>query len=184
MMKGPCGIPGLHIRRELVAASVKFNRVPGFGAILAGQHLIYESHDNGPEKPAALASFMVVWKLQSGRRLMTRIVSYDHQPVPYSPPAARIALPAEELERYVGTYHTSSSGDIDITLENGVLKLHSGGLRVTLAASAPGQFFALERDLKSTSRRRRMRSRSPWRKRCDCRDRCADQISAIKRRQF
>lgn len=148
MMRGPCGTPGLHMRREPVASSVKFNAVPGFGAILVGQHLFYERQGDGPEKPATLASFMVVWKLQSDRWLMTRIVSYDHQPVPYSPTSARIALPLKDLEGYVGTYHTASSGDIDITLESGTLKLHSGGLRVTLAASAPNRFFALERDLK------------------------------------
>jgi len=150
MMKGPCGTPGLHMRREIVASSIKFNSVPGFGAILTGQHLFYERHGNGPEKPATLASFMVVWKLQSGRWLMSRVVSYDHQPVPYAPPTARIALPPDILERYVGTYRTATSGDIDITLEDGVLKLHSGGLRVTLAASAADHFFALERDLRFT----------------------------------
>jgi len=150
MMNGPCGTPGLHMRRELVASSVKFNSVPGFGAILVGQHLFYERHGDGPEKPATLANFMVVWKLQAGRWLMTRVVSYDHQPVPYTPPAARLALPLNVLQYYVGTYHTASSGDIDITLEGNVLKLHSGGLRVTLAASAPDRFFALERDLRFT----------------------------------
>lgn len=150
MMNGPCGTPGLHMRRELVASSVKFNSVPGFGAVLVGQHLFYERHGDGPERPATLADFMVVWKLQAGRWLMTRIVSYDHQPVPYAPPAAKLALPLNVLQRYVGTYHTASSGDIDITLEDGVLKLHSGGLRVTLAASAPDHFFALERDLRFT----------------------------------
>jgi CubicO group peptidase (beta-lactamase class C family)/ketosteroid isomerase-like protein len=147
MMKGPCGTQGLHIRRELVASSVKFNPVPGFGAILAGQHLFYERHGDGPETPATLAAFMVVWKHEGGRWLMTRIVSYGHKPLPYSPPTARVALPLNVLERYVGTYHTAS-GDIEIALEDGVLKLHSGGLRVTLAASAPDHFFALERDLK------------------------------------
>jgi CubicO group peptidase (beta-lactamase class C family)/ketosteroid isomerase-like protein len=150
MMKGPCGTPGLHMRRAIVASSVKFNPVPGFGAVLVGQHLFYERHGDGPEKPATLASFMIVWKLQSGRWLMTRIVSYDHQPVPYTPPSARIAVPPGVLERYVGTYHTAGSGDIDVTLEDGGLKLHSGGLRVTLAASAPDRFFALERDLRFT----------------------------------
>ena len=150
MMKGPCGTPGLHMRREIVASSVKFNAVPGFGAILAGQHIFYERQGDGPEKPAALASFTVVWKFQAGRWLMTRVVSYDHQSVPYAPSAMRIALPPSVLQRYVGTYHTANFGDIDVSLEGGVLKLHSGGLRVTLAASAADHFYALERDLKFT----------------------------------
>lgn len=148
MMNGPCGTPGLHLRRELVASSVRYNPVPGFGAILAGQHVFYERHGGGPEKAVTRASFVVVWKQQSGHWLMSRIVSYDHQPVPYSPPSAKLALSPDILERYVGTYHTATSGDIDISLEDGVLKLHSGGLRVTLAASAIDRFFALERDLR------------------------------------
>ena len=150
MMKGPCGTPGLHMRREIAASSVKFNAIPGFGAILAGQHIFYERQGDGPEKPAALASFTVVWKFQAGRWLMTRVVSYDHQSVPYAPSATGIVLPPSVLQRYVGTYPTASFGDIEITLEDGVLKLHSGGLRVTLAASAADHFYALERDLKFT----------------------------------
>ena len=150
MMKGPCGTRAIHLRRELVASSVKFNPVPGFGAIMTGKHIFYERQGDGPERAATRASFMAVWKLQSGRWLMTRVVSYDHQPVPYSPPSTRIVLPPMVLERYVGKYHTATSGDIDVTLESGALKLHSGGLLVTLASAGMNHFFAVERDLRFT----------------------------------
>jgi len=78
---------------------------------------------------------------------MTRVVSYDHHPPRYQPPAS-IPVRPELLKRYAGRYHTEASGDIDVTLENDALVLRSGGLRITLGASAPGRFFALERDLR------------------------------------
>jgi len=147
LVKGPCGTPGLHMRRELVAQSVLYQAIPGYGAMLSGDHLFYAREGNAPERPATLARFLVIWKLQSGRWLMTRIVSYDHRPAHYSPSSREIPLPAEALKPYIGRYHTAS-GDVDITLEDDRLVLRSGGLKVSLGASAVGHFFARERDLR------------------------------------
>lgn len=149
LMKGPCGSADLKVRRELIPGSVVFNEIPNYGVLLVGQHKFYERQSDGAERAATTATFVTVWKRQAGQWLMTRVVSYDHKPIPYSPPSTRISLPSEALKRFVGSYHSSHSGDIDVSLKGGVLKLHSGGqLDVTLAASAPDQFFALERDLK------------------------------------
>jgi ketosteroid isomerase-like protein len=147
LMKGPCGTPGLHMRRELVAPSPLYQAVPGYGAMLAGEHIFYARQGDAPEKAATNARFLVIWKRRSGGWLMTRIVSYDHRSVPYRPPATSISIPPDVLKRYVGRYRTEASGDVDITAENDRLVLRSGSLRVTLAASAPNRFFALERDL-------------------------------------
>lgn len=147
LMKGPCGTPLLHIRREPVASSLRYQAIPGYGAMLTGEHLFYAKQGDAPEKAATDARFLVIWKLQSGHWLMTRIVSYDHRPVPYRPPATSISIPADVLKRYVGRYRTNA-GDVDVAVENDRLLLRSGGLRVTLAASAPDRFFALERDLR------------------------------------
>lgn len=147
LMKGPCGTPRLRMRRELVASSLRYQAIPGYGAMLAGDHLFYAKLGDAPEKAATNARFLVIWKLQSGHWLMTRIVSYDHRPAPYRPPATSISIPPDMLKRYVGRYHTGDS-DVDIAVENDQLVLRSGGLRVTLAADAPNRFFALERDLR------------------------------------
>jgi hypothetical protein len=147
LMKGPCGTPGLHLRRELVAPSLRYQAIPGYGAILAGEHLFYAQQGNAPEKAATDARFLVIWKLESGRWSMSRIVSYDHRPAPYRPPATSISIPPDVLKRYIGRYRTEVSGDVDIAVENDRLVLRSGDLRVTLAASAPDRFFALDRDL-------------------------------------
>jgi hypothetical protein len=148
LMKGPCGTPGLHMRRELVAQSMRYQAIPGYGGMLTGEHLFYARQGNARERPATLARFMVIWKLESGQWLMTRVVSYDHRPVPYKPASSPITIPRDLLKRYVGRYHAEGPGDIDVTLENDVLTLHSGTLRLGLAASKPGRFFALDRDLK------------------------------------
>jgi ketosteroid isomerase-like protein len=150
MMTGPCKSSALHVRRELVAASVRYDPVPGYGAILAGDHLFYAREGNAPEKLATRARFMTLWRHQAGQWQMTRIVSYSHQPVAYTPPSKRIAMPVGVLQTYVGRYRTSGPDDIVVTLEGSVLTLRSGGLRVALAASAPDRFFAIERDLRFT----------------------------------
>jgi len=147
MMSGPCKSSTLHVRRELIAASVRYDAIPGYGAILAGEHLFLAREGDGPERPATRAGFMVVWHDQAGRWLMSRIVSYDHRPVPYVPSAQGIALPVEMLRTHVGRYRTAAAGDIVVTLEGGTLVLRSGDMRVTLAASGPDRFFARERDL-------------------------------------
>ena len=147
LMKGPCGTPRLHMRRELNASSLRYQAIPGYGAMLSGDHLFYAKLGDAPEKAATNARFLVIWKLQSGHWLMTRIVSYDHRPVPYHPPTTSISIPPDALKRYIGRYRTQD-GDVDIAIENDRLVLRSGSLRLTLAASAPNQFFALERDLR------------------------------------
>ena len=147
LMKGPCGTPHLRMRRELVVPSLLYQAIPGYGAMLAGEHLFYAKQGDAPEKAATNARFLVIWKLQSGHWLMTRIVSYDHRPVPYRPAATALSIPPDVLKRYVGRYRTGA-GDVAVAVENDRLVLRSGGLRVTLAASAPNRFFALERDLR------------------------------------
>ena len=44
-------------RRELVAATLNVQPVPGFGAIEDGEHLFYERHGDGPERLAGRARF-------------------------------------------------------------------------------------------------------------------------------
>lgn len=146
MMNGPCGTQDLRMRREIVADSVIYNPVPGYGAILAGDHIFYARHGDAPERAETRARFMTVWRLDGGVWRMARIVSYDHQPVPYVPPAAGMNLTPQDMQRYVGHYATQS-GDVAITIEDGRLVLRSGGLMVTLGASARDKLFARERDL-------------------------------------
>lgn len=92
LVKGPCGTPGLHLRRELVPGSVRYQAVPGYGAVLTGDHLFYAREGTAPEHPTTLARFLVIWKRESDRWAMTRIVSYDHRPAPYHPSSTPIPI--------------------------------------------------------------------------------------------
>jgi hypothetical protein len=66
-------------RRELVAASLTVDPVPGVGAIEAGEHLFFERKGDGPEKLAGRARFAQLWVLtESGWRL-SRVFSFGHQ---------------------------------------------------------------------------------------------------------
>lgn len=65
-------------RRELVAASLIVDPVPGHGAMEAGDHLFYERKGDGPEKLVGKARFAMVWKWQNGEWKLSRILSYAH----------------------------------------------------------------------------------------------------------
>lgn len=82
LVKGPCGTPGLHIRRALVPETIRFERVPGYGAILSGEHLFYAREGDQPERLATRAGFTVVWRADHGHWQMTRVISNAHRPVP------------------------------------------------------------------------------------------------------
>ena len=67
-------------RRELVAASLAVDPVPGYGAMEAGEHLFYERQGDGPEKLVGRARFAMVWKLDGADWKLSRILSYGHGP--------------------------------------------------------------------------------------------------------
>ncbi len=79
-MDGPCGTNGLHVRRELVAGSLSYDPVPGFGAILTGRHRFYAQQDGQPERLDGEARFAIVWQDAGGTPLMRRVLSYAHGP--------------------------------------------------------------------------------------------------------
>jgi len=92
LLKGPSGTPGLHLRRALVDKSMRFQAIPGYGAMLTGEHLFHARLGDVPERPATLARFLVIWQHQAGGWAMTRIVSYDHRRAPYVPTS--VAIPS------------------------------------------------------------------------------------------
>lgn len=147
LVRGPCGTPGLHLRRAVVADSIHVSPVPGFGAVMAGRHIFYAKQGSAPEAAATEARFTAVWQHRQDRWEMTRVVSYDHQPAAYVPPAPGLLLSPEALPAYAGLWQ-SDVGPISVTVDGGALVLSSGSLRVTLGALTPDRFFARERDLR------------------------------------
>jgi uncharacterized protein DUF4440 len=69
-------------RRELVAATLHVDPVPGWGAIETGEHLFYERQGkDAPEKLVGRARFAQLWVLGSdGKWRVSRVFSYAHGP--------------------------------------------------------------------------------------------------------
>lgn len=80
LAKGPCGTPGLHVRREVVTDSVAVDPVPGHGAIVSGVHRFYARQGDAPERLDGDARFAVVWRKTGARWEMERVLSYAHRP--------------------------------------------------------------------------------------------------------
>lgn len=80
LMKGPCGTPGLHVRREVVADSVAVDPVPDHGAIVTGIHRFYARQGHATERLDGGARFAVVWHKTGRRWEMRRVLSYAHRP--------------------------------------------------------------------------------------------------------
>lgn len=68
-------------RRELVAASLRVEPIPGYGAFEEGDHLFYERRGDGPEKLVGKAHFVHVWRLNPDGWRLARVLSYSHEAV-------------------------------------------------------------------------------------------------------
>lgn len=146
LRKGPCGTPGMHLRREAVPGSVRYYPLAGGFAILSGEHRFYVSESGKPEHLDGQADFTVVWQSVNGHWQMRRILSYSHGPAPYTPPATHLHLTPAALAAFAGHYR-GEHADIVVKTETDGLVLTASPMTVHLRAASPTRFFALERDL-------------------------------------
>lgn len=63
LRKGPCGSPGMHLRREAVEGSLAFRPLKGGYAIVSGTHRFHVQETGKPEHLDGQAEFTSVWKL-------------------------------------------------------------------------------------------------------------------------
>ena len=70
-----------HSRRELVAASLNVEAIPGYGAVEEGDHLFYERQGDGAEHLAGKAHFVQLWQLgEDNVWRLARVLSFSHAP--------------------------------------------------------------------------------------------------------
>ncbi|AQR72356.1 nuclear transport factor 2 family protein [Sphingomonas sp. LM7] len=81
LINGPCGTPGLHVRREGVARTLRYDPVPRTGAILTGEHRFYAKQGAASEQLDGQASFANIWVRDGSGWKMRRVLSYAHGPV-------------------------------------------------------------------------------------------------------
>jgi hypothetical protein len=69
------------VRRELVPGTLEVHSIPGYGAIEMGVHRFH--HPNAqPSEPPGEAKFVHLWQQKDGSWKITRVISYDHRPLP------------------------------------------------------------------------------------------------------
>ncbi|MEX2591243.1 MAG: nuclear transport factor 2 family protein [Anditalea sp.] len=76
-----CGNSEVKTRRELVADSLEVYPLQNFGAIEIGTHYYFQSKNGQTEKKVEVAKFTHIWKKKDNKWKISRVLSYDHQPI-------------------------------------------------------------------------------------------------------
>ncbi|HLT07046.1 MAG TPA: nuclear transport factor 2 family protein [Cyclobacteriaceae bacterium] len=76
-----CGDKNVRTRRVLIKDSLQVYPLHNFGAIQMGEHQYYKSFNGQPEELVEVAKFTHIWKHEGNDWKITRVLSYDHQPV-------------------------------------------------------------------------------------------------------
>jgi hypothetical protein len=147
MKKGICQNKELTVRREVIKGSLQVYPLNNYGAILTGEHKFYVKEKGKPERPDGIAKFTHVWQHTNKEWKMTRVLSYDHQPITAAAPTSAIEVPKETLLLYTGKYQGTNIKDISITLQNGALHLEAGGMKTFIQPLSENKFALTERNL-------------------------------------
>ncbi|MEM9930956.1 MAG: DUF4440 domain-containing protein, partial [Bacteroidota bacterium] len=138
MRSGLCKSGENEIFREAVAGSVEVFPMAGIGAILRGQHTfkgIKHPGDNG------IAYFFHLWKFTNGQWKMTRIFSYDHQPLPANADVPVMELSPAALRKFAGTYKAPHTGMVKVEATSTGLSLFNGNEALPLLPKTETRFF-------------------------------------------
>lgn len=79
---GLCGNTNQHLRRVAVMGTVEVFPLHNYGAIISGEHVFYVVPKAKEEYLDGIAKFTHVWRYESGKWTMARVLSYDHRPAP------------------------------------------------------------------------------------------------------
>jgi len=76
-----CGEDKVRTRRALIKDSLQVYPIDNFGAIQVGEHQYFKSCNGQPEQLVEVAKFTHIWRNDDTGWKITRVMSYDHQPV-------------------------------------------------------------------------------------------------------
>ncbi|MDH4057263.1 MAG: nuclear transport factor 2 family protein [Cyclobacteriaceae bacterium] len=80
--KNFCGSRNNKLRREVVPGTMKVFPLENYGAVQTGEHYFFETYKDNPEKRVGIAKFTHIWRKQADGWRISRVISYDHQPMP------------------------------------------------------------------------------------------------------
>ncbi len=144
---GLCGEPDSRLRREAIAETIKVYPLNNYGAIITGEHIFYRNKKGQNEYPEESAKFTHVWKFENNSWKMTRVLSYDHQPVPYKNTKEEIQLSAEALAAFAGTYQGDQTGTVEVSVAAPNLSLKATQFGFTMYPQTNDTFFIKERPI-------------------------------------
>lgn len=147
---GLCGDPKSTLRREAIPETVKVYPLNNYGAIITGEHVFHRNHEGKDEYPEESAKFTHIWRFENNTWKMTRVLSYDHQEVPYENTKVEIQLTAEALALFAGTFQGAQTGTVEILSAVPNLTLKATQFTFTLYPQADDVFFIKERPITFT----------------------------------
>ena len=86
------------LRRELVKGTLEVYPMDSYGALEFCDHIFYLQINDGSEKVIGSGKMTALWKKENDTWQLTRIISYDHQPL------AEVELSSAILDQYAGDY--------------------------------------------------------------------------------
>jgi len=144
---GLCRETNSTLRREAITETVKVYPLKNYGAIISGEHIFYRNKEGQTEYPEESAKFTHVWRFENNNWKMTRILSYDHQSVPYKNTKKEIPLSAEVLAKFAGTYEGDQNGIVKISIATPNLELKAEQFGFTLYPQTAEIFFLKEQPI-------------------------------------
>ncbi|MDO1501728.1 DUF4440 domain-containing protein [Winogradskyella maritima] len=143
-----CGNKNVRLRREVLEGSVNIYPLNNYGAIISGDHIFYLKEGETKERLVEKAKFTNVWKFENEQWKMSRVLSYDHQPVSENIFKKETILSKDELAIFVGNYKAPKNGPVKIFLsEQGKLTMDAGRMVAELHSEEENIFFIKEAPL-------------------------------------
>ncbi len=105
-----------------------------YGAIQKGEHEFYIKEPKKELYKTSISKFTHLWIKEDAGWKMTRVLSYDHQAPTYNTSGIKVAT--ELLARYSGNYKAPHTGNVTISINNGVMHLDAGKMQADLVAKS------------------------------------------------
>lgn len=140
-----CGNRKMVLRREAIETSIEVYPLNNYGAIISGEHVFYLKEGDAKERLVEKAKFTHVWRLKKDRWQMSRVLSYNHQPISENSLKKEIQLSKDVLSRYIGNYQAPKTGLVKIYLsKEGKLTIKAGPMEAELHPEKENLFFIKE----------------------------------------
>lgn len=141
LTSGLCANQNSRLRREAVEGSIKVYRMNKYGALISGEHKFYINEAGKAEYPDGVAKFTHLWQFENGVWKMSRILSYDHQPIAYENKNLAIAVPDKILDSYSGQYQAPQTGLVSMVKKDNGLEMTAGSMNLILQPKSNVLFF-------------------------------------------